>query len=90
MERERKGGEEGEKRWRGRRKEGEKRWRGRRKEGERKIISNFCLKSYFLIGLPVVVLSEIWPVMTVNPRIQSTPHVSMSVCSIVPRLSHLN
>ena len=88
MERERKGGEEGEKRWRGRRKEGEKRWkgrrkegekrwRGRRKEGERKIISNFCLKSYFLIGLPVVVLSEIWPVMTVNPRIQSTPRFTI-------------
>ena len=44
--------------------------RGKRKggeEGERE-----GLAGYFLIDLPSVVVSEIWPVMSVNPGIQST------------------
>ena len=35
--------------------------------------------SYFLIDLPAVVVSEIRPVVSVNPGIQSTSHNSLNV-----------
>ena len=44
--------------------------RGKRKggeEGEREELAG-----YFIIDLPSVVVSEIWPVMSVNPGTQST------------------
>ena len=44
--------------------------RGKRKGGEEG--KREGLAGYFLIDLPSVVVSEIWPVMSVNPGIQST------------------